>query len=336
MRTLSQLARVVLLAATVLVLLPAQPPAKHVLVLHWYDRDFPANSQFDQTFQAALRSAAPEGIEYFSEYLETNRFPGENQSQLLGSYLQQKYATRAIDVVVSRASPPLEFLLKHRRVLLPDTPIVFATNRPVAAEIAAQAGATGLFVNNYQRTLDLALSLHPRTARIFFVSGTLTRDKTFETIARNELAGQAERPVITYLTDLPLEELTAQRRNLPPNSLVLYGWQQALTRQGRVAETSEVLSFIAREANAPIYTTSNTNIGLGTVGGYVWTFETLTVRLAEIALQVANGARTADIPVERAPAVPMFDWRQLQRWGFAKAACRPTRAVEQPKVTSTS
>jgi signal transduction histidine kinase/ActR/RegA family two-component response regulator len=322
MRTLSHVVWVLLLAAIVL---PAQLSGKpkHVLVLHWYDRDFPANSQFDQTFQAALRSGAPEGIEYFSEYLDTNRFPGENQSQLLSSYLQQKYAARAIDVVVSRASPPLEFLLKHRSVLLPDTPIVFATNRPVTAELAAKAGATGLIVNNYRRTLDLALSLHPRTDGIFFVSGTLTRDKAFETIARNELGGQAGRSVITYLTDLTLEELTSRMRTLPRNSLVLYGWQQALTPQGRVAETSEILGLIAREAAAPVYVMSNTSIGLGAVGGYVWTFETLTARLAEIALRVANGTRSADIRVERAPAVAMFDWRQLQRFGIRESQLPP-------------
>src|SRR5262249_6858508 len=30
------------------------------------------------------------------------------------------------------------------------------------------------------------------------------------------------------------------------------------------------------------------------------------------------GARAQDIPVESAPTVPMFDWRQLQRWGISE------------------
>ena len=81
---------------------------KRVLVMHWYDRGFPP-IELRQAFQAALRSATPEGVEYYSEYLETNRFPGEDQARLLSDYLRQKYAGRKIDVIVSRASPPLDF-----------------------------------------------------------------------------------------------------------------------------------------------------------------------------------------------------------------------------------
>ena len=36
----------------------------------------------------------------------------------------------------------------------------------------------------------------------------------------------------------------------------------------------------------------------------------------KLTLKVANGARASDIPVENAPDMPMFDWRQLQRWGI--------------------
>src|ERR1041384_3027012 len=65
---------------------------KRVLVMHLYDRNYPGNPKFDEYFQAALQSAAPGGIEFYSEYLESNKFPGDNQSQLLSDYLEKKYA----------------------------------------------------------------------------------------------------------------------------------------------------------------------------------------------------------------------------------------------------
>ena len=55
---------------------------KRVLVMHWYDREYPANPLFDRYFQAALESHAPPGgIESYSEYLDTNKFPGEKQAK---------------------------------------------------------------------------------------------------------------------------------------------------------------------------------------------------------------------------------------------------------------
>src|SRR6478752_50527 len=56
---------------------------KRVMVLYWYDKDYPWNVMFDQSFQAALHSAGSPPIEYYAEYLETNRFPAEKSSQLL-------------------------------------------------------------------------------------------------------------------------------------------------------------------------------------------------------------------------------------------------------------
>src|SRR5215813_4877246 len=78
---------------------------KRVLVLYWYGKDFPANIRFDRSFQAALQSAPDGTVEYYPEYLESDRFPGESQAQGLRDYLRQKYADRTIDVVVSAGGP---------------------------------------------------------------------------------------------------------------------------------------------------------------------------------------------------------------------------------------
>src|SRR5262245_36952067 len=97
----------------------AQP--KRVLVLYWYNRDYSWNVNFERTFKVALQSAHGETVEYYPEYLESNRFPGENQSALFHDYLRQKYADRNIDVVVANSDASLEFLSKYRDDLFPDT-----------------------------------------------------------------------------------------------------------------------------------------------------------------------------------------------------------------------
>ena len=120
-----------LLVCVVVPLLPSVGRAqqstapKRVLVLYWYNKDYPWNVRFDRSFQAALQAAPAGTVEYYPEYLESNRFPGENQSLLLRDYLRQKYADRTIDVVVANSDASLDFLLKYRDDLFPHTPIVF-------------------------------------------------------------------------------------------------------------------------------------------------------------------------------------------------------------------
>jgi PAS domain S-box-containing protein len=294
--------------------------SKKVLVLYWYNKDHSWNVNFDRNFQGALRSAPVGTFEYYPEYLESNRFPGENQSLLLRDYLRQKYADRTIDVVVANSDASLDFLMKYRDDLFPDTPIVvITTRRPTTGELAARPDLTGLTtLSDHRKTVDLALRLHPRTKQIFVVSGTLQHDKRLETVAREDLRDYESRVRISYLTDWSPDELAAKAKTLPEDSIVLYIWQQSLSDQSRVLETQDILALVARSASVPIYGMANVDIGIGAIGGYVNTAEATGSRAAEIVLQIANGVKARDIPVESAPIVPIFDWRELRRWGISE------------------
>ena len=307
----------------------AQVP-KRILVLYWYNKDFRGNVVFDQSFQAVLQSAKAGTVEYYPEYLESNRFPGENYSLLLRDYLRQKYADLTIDAVVAVGDPPLEFLLKYRDNLFAHTPIVFvAAKSPTAKELAAGPGITGFIIlDTHRETVDLALKLHPGTEHLFIVSGSPDHDKKHETVARKELQGYESKLSITYLTDLPPNELVNKIASLPERSIVLYVWQQAYDDQGKLLESADILPLIARTTSAPIYGMSGWQVGQGIVGGYVLTLEAKGNRAAEIALRIASGARPLDIPVEIAPTVPMFDWRQLRRWRISEESLPPGSIVQ--------
>lgn len=311
--------------------LRAQPPLepKRVLVLYWDNKDFPGNVMFDQTFQAALKERPGASVEYYPEYLEPTRFPGESQALVLRDYLRGKYAGRNIDVVVALGDPPLAFLLKHRTDLFTRTPIVFnAVKRPSADDLAAPPGLTGIIsVSTHRKTLDLALQLHPDTERVFIISGTLEQDKRFEIQAREELQGYEARVRIDYLTDLPLNELIEIAKGLPKRSIVLYAWQQALNEEGKVLESRDTLARISPLASVPFYGMGTGGIGYGLVGGFISGPDSNGTRLAEVVLRILNGERPQDIPVEAAPSGPKFDWRQLRRWAIREQDLPPGSAI---------
>jgi len=267
-----------------------------------------------------MQSASPGTFEYYSEYLESNRFPGEKQSLLLRDYLRTKYADRNIDVILAVTDHPLAFLLKYRHELFTHIPIVFvAVQSPTANERAVGPGITGIVYGGDQSsTLDLALRFHPGTEQVFIVSGTLEHDRRFEIPARQDLEGHESRVSITYLTDLPLGELIAKTSSLPERSIILYLWQQSFDEKGNVLESPDVIALIARSARVPIYGLANPVLGSGIVGGNLRSPELMATRAAEMAVRIANGARAGDIPVEPPLLAPMFDWRQLKRWGISE------------------
>jgi PAS domain S-box-containing protein len=288
---------------------------KKVLVLYWYSKDYSWNVGFDQSFQDVLRSARAGTLEYYAEYLESDKFPGEKQYVALHDYLLQKYRDRRMDVVIANSDASLDFLSRYRKDLFTDTPIVFVSARHPERALIAQADVTGIVhVNTYRETLNLVLRLHPDTEQVFVVSGTQDHGKKLEALAREQLQGYEERLKITYFTDYSPGELIAATKALPPRSVVLYVWQQSRNAEGKVVESAEIVSSFAQSTPVPVYGMSNPTIGRGVIGGYINTSAAIGTRAAEMALQIANGVQARDIPVERAPSVPIFDWRELQRW----------------------
>src|SRR5262249_22218436 len=61
--------------------------------------------------------------------------------------------------------------------------------------------------------------------------------------------------------------------------------------------------------------------------------DVIGTRAAEISLKIANGTRARDIAVENAPTVPMFDWRQLQRWGISENKLPPGSIIRFKELT---
>ena len=317
-----------LLVVGIILLIPSEvrpqqgKTPKRILVLYWYNKDFPGNEVFDQTIKLVLNSAFSGNVEYYSEYLETNRFPEEDLSITLRDYLRRKYAERPIDVIISTVDATLEFLRKYRNDIFPNTPIVFnATNPPPARDSESGAGMTGL-VNHqsYRENVALILRLHPNTDDVFIVSGSVEHDKRHERPARQELQEYEDTVRITYLTDLSLSELASTMKSLPKRSIVLYVWQQGIDGNGTILESTDFMSAVSDSANVPIYGQASWHVGKGAVGGYVQSPESTAKRAAEIALRIANGERPQEIPIEKSPVVPMFDWRELQRWGISEDA----------------
>ena len=84
----------------------------------------------------------------------------------------------------------------------------------------------------------------------------------------------------------------------------------------------ELLPEIAEAAPVPIYSSLDTYIGKGVVGGMMRSEISIATRVGEVTLRILEGAKPEDIPIEAARMSPIFDWRQVQRWGIDRRCCR--------------
>ena len=151
-------------------------------------------------------------------------------------------------------------------------------------------------------------------AQVFVVGGTSEFDRHLQAAARREFEPFERRVSFTYLTDLPMKDLLAAVSSVPPRSVILY---LSLFRDGagQTFVPHDAVSRISAAASAPVYVFVDQYLGLGPVGGYLYSLELHGKASAEVGLRVLRGESPATIPVrEVADNQYMFDVRQLDRW----------------------
>ncbi len=305
---------------------PVVASSRRVLALYWYPSDQAVSVAFDRQFQAELNRQSAGTVERYAEYFESVRLPGESLARTMRDYLQRKYADRQIDVLFAWGSVPLEFLLKYRGDLLHDTPIVFYGGTPDAAQGYTGTALTGVTnPDAYEKTFELALGLHPDTTAAYVIGSTPERNKPIESEAASQLARFQRHVRLTYLTNIPLDQLIATVKNLPRGSIIFYS-RQSPAASGSVLQQTDLLELISRSASVPVYSPWRSLIGHGMTGGVVDDPIAGAAQAARIVLRVVRGARAQDIPIEQVPQIAAFDARQLKRWGIDEHRL-PSRSV---------
>ena len=294
---------------------PAPPRAlKTVLAIHWGPPDFPITPVVNEAIREAL--ATYEGpVDYFAEYLESDRIAPGDATQSLADYIRQKYRGRRIDLVFAIADPALRFVLDRQAELFPDTPIVYSgVAIPEDGVRSAHGGLTAVMRGvAYGETLRLALELQPSTERVFVIARRPDR-RTVESV-RTELLEFSKSVPLTFLDQETVPDLLAAVKTVPSRSVILYVFFSA-NDPGVLPDLPVVAREVVEASPVPVYGTNERYIGSGVVGGIVRGSRETGTRMGEMALQILNGTPAKNIPVENARLVPTIDWRQLQRWGI--------------------
>jgi PAS domain S-box-containing protein len=304
---------------------------KRILLLFTHESHLPAQISLERSIRSTLESGSPVPVEIYSEYLDAVRTNIEDYEQELVSQLHRKYGAKKFDLLLAINPPALKVLLKNRSALFPETPIVFLVlDQGNLSDIDQGPNMTGVWGDSdYGSNLELALSLHPGTKQVVVISGVSEWDKYWMARVQNQFSAFEDRVEFSYLTGLSPPELQRALAALPSQTIVMFV-SSVQDNAGNNYGNLEVLRQITPVSSAPVYGISDVQLGLGIVGGKLLSFDALGTGGAEVGLRLLAGEKPEAIPPHGIPSVPMFDARQLQRWGISEASL-PAGSIVQYK-----
>ena len=167
----------------------------------------------------------------------------------------------------------------------------------------------------------------PRLNRIALVGDPLHTLVPYQHMQNEMPAVAAAGLQVIDLTGMPMREIRTRVASLPEGTAILYPGMYS-DGEGTYLTPVEGLRRFADAANRPIIVTAETQLGPGT-GGYIAVPSAIGQGAAVQVLRILQGERAAAIPVSEGNFIkPIFDWRQLQRWGISESALPPGSEVK--------
>ncbi len=308
---------------------------RSVLILNSYHEDFKWSASQVSAAKTVLHDAFKD-VELFVEYMDTKRFYDDGYLDALFQIYQRKYFRMALDAVITTDDNALWFALAHRSDLFRDIPVSFCgINNYDEGLLNRHARVTGVVeVLDVAPTIDLALTLHPKTRRVAVVADStptgMGQLKDVQAAARNF-------PDIefTYLQgkDLSHEDLFKALETLPLDTVVLLTvWLR--DRHDAYLSPEQGGPLISGHSAVPVYGIIDMYFGTGIVGGKLLNSMSHGRIAAEKAVTLMTDPLPENLPVVKTSINPyMFDFAQLKRWQIPMDRLPENRVVINQPVS---
>lgn len=295
---------------------------RRVLILHSFGRDFLPFSEFSGLFRERLAQAFPNQIDLYEASLETARHSEPQDDGPLVEYLRSLFTDRKLDLVVTIGGPAARFIQRHRsEPFLLRAPMMITAVEQRIVDIATLPPTDTVIAFNldFKAVIDNVLRVLPDTKDVAIIFGNSRLERYWVEEARRELQPFTERVRLTWLNELPFDEIGRRVGSLPPDSAIFYVLF-AVDAAGVPHAGDRPLREFHTRANAPIFTFIDTYLGRGVVGGPMLSHASLSRLAVEAATRILGGETPATVRfASSAMETPAYDWRELQRWNISEA-----------------
>ena len=181
--------------------------------------------------------------------------------------------------------------------------------------------------HDFPAAFENILRVLPLTKTIAIVNGASPNEKFWLAEMRRELAPLAGRVELRWYDELSFEDILIDAARLPPHSAIFWHLMN-VDAAGVAHETNEALNKLSSAANAPIFSYDGSFFGEAIVGGPMHSVLASSRITAAVAIRILNGEKAGDIKTPPTGfAAPIFDWRQMQRWGISESNLPPGSTV---------
>lgn len=308
---------------------PAQPGVRQVLVLQSVDRGNSIIDHFTAGLRVDLDQRAGGPVNVIQVVVGPTGFVGAPE-QAVVNFIRSTFADRPKpDLIVTVAGPAAVFARKYRPQLFPDTPLLFASvdERYLAEAPLAEGDTAVAIANEFPELVDEILQLLPQTREVFMVMGSGTIGAFWRRELENPFKRFDDRLSFVWSDDLSFPDLLLRVANLPEHSAIYY-FTFGTDAAGAAYADERVMAELRAVANAPVFAAHSVYLGTGIVGGRLLSIDDLSRSTADAAIRILNGEPYRRIEVtRRASSLPIFDGRELQRWGIDESRLPPGSVV---------
>jgi signal transduction histidine kinase len=313
----------------------AQSPVKQVLMLQSLDRGNLTLDHFTGAFRVGLDQRAGKPVNVVQVVVGPTGFVGAPE-QAVVDYIRSMYGDRPPpDLIMTVGGPAALFARKHRRQLFPATSLLFAAmdQRYLRGAPLGETETAVAVVNDLPSLIDDILRVLPETRHVFMVTGSGAIGRFMRPELETGFARFQSRVTFVWSDRLSLPDILHRVASLPANSAIVYQTFGS-DAQGGAYPAEQVIADLHAKANAPLFSAQSPYLGRGIVGGSMMNIDDLARRTAGVASRILDGEPPGSLRIQpQLRGQPIYDWRELERWGIPERRLPPGSIVMYRRPT---
>lgn len=301
---------------------------KHVLIIHSFGRDFAPDNSVGLALRTELPKVLRQPVVFRDVSLDSERSVElDDDVRPLVEYLLSGSVGHP-DLVIAIGAQAALFYLRHRNALFPERPLLITSiDRRILQRVELGANDRAVTVDlDLVGILRSILALQPDVTTVALVFGASPLERFWAKEVEREFAQVSRHLRVLPPDSLSLEQTLDRVRRLPPDSAVFHGLF-SVGADGVQHENEQALAAIRDASSAPIYGLYTQQLGAGIVGGALFDLREAGTVTAQLAASMLLYGRDADSNrvVQKRP--PVYDWRELHRWGISETRLPPGAEV---------
>lgn len=245
---------------------------------------------------------------YFIDHLDAGRFDEQGQHDTMFRYLTTKFAQKTPDVFIAAGPAASNFSLLYPD-LFPDSKRILI--QPKQESVVDLNGAIIIDTKiGYSSMVKEALRLSEPD--MVYIIGDSVKPSDLHRLDSISSELEKESVPYTYLDNRALFSLLKETSELPRNSAILF---TPIYREhdGKGLRPIFVLEKLHEVARIPIFATSVSEVGFGSVGGYLHSPKELGMMAGEAIFKVV---KSGEIAFSHDGIELIYDWNEVVRWGY--------------------